>query len=339
MGHRASYAIKENGAVSYYYSHWGAKRIQADFFFGPEPTLELIRATRKDERLLTDVWGEGGACIDLDTKHLLVFGSAEIEASVRNLWLEMLPFAWRGWTTCWANYGMVSLADYLQVPMEEVLESEPISDEYIQISDETKVVDLNDPDHWIDTVISIKSLDGNILDVVSDHLPDFLLASGEIALINYLRRCPLYSPEKQKAPCCLSSIYMDIKQKKIIANIGNRDTIDYTLEKALKLAWPGWDFQGHCQDLEYHWSISGRDASFLSVPLDKLISRLRGIVVSTNEIDPHELISKIEESGSTTSSVNPYFFDTYSLNLDQAKRQQFFDHVVAQWRDKTRRLP
>jgi hypothetical protein len=273
MGHRASYAIKENGEVSYYYSHWGAKRIQQDFFFGPDAALELVRSTRTQESLLTDLWGEGGACIDLDTKHLVVCGSKDTKAGIRNLWLELLPFAWPGWTVSWAEYGMVSLADYLQIPKEQVIEMDSITDEYIQLSDETEVVDLNDPDHWIDTVISIKSQDGSILDVVSDHPPDFLLASGESALLKYLYRCPPYSPDKHPV-CCLDSIYIDLKQKLLIATMGLRDTIDYTIEKAVKSIWSDWDVQGHCQDLEYHWNLTGRDASFLAVSLDERISRL-----------------------------------------------------------------
>ena len=59
MGHRANYTILAGGGSELYVSHWGANRVDRDFFWGPEVALDFVRQQRPAEAWMNDVWCEG----------------------------------------------------------------------------------------------------------------------------------------------------------------------------------------------------------------------------------------------------------------------------------------
>ena len=99
--------IIENGKRHVYYSHGAAKDLDALMFWGPDSALAEIRGWRdgREDELewdgewwLDNVWAEGGCCMDLDNKVLILYGGDDPECDV--LWLEtylkLLPYTWPG---------------------------------------------------------------------------------------------------------------------------------------------------------------------------------------------------------------------------------------------------
>jgi hypothetical protein len=125
MGSRANYWIIEKGQKTLFYAHTGAQHIEVDFLFGPEVAVNQIRSLKLIDEPLDDVWCEGAAVIDLDEPTLLLFGGELIwhETDLRELWLELLAISWPAWKVSWAKYGIVSVADHLNIPRDQILSS------------------------------------------------------------------------------------------------------------------------------------------------------------------------------------------------------------------------
>ncbi len=94
MGHNCNYFKRENGKVTLYYSHWGALAIARDFFWGRDAALRFLDAhDPANARLLDDVFGEGGAAVDLDERTLTISGG-EIDGPARTLLIELASVIW-----------------------------------------------------------------------------------------------------------------------------------------------------------------------------------------------------------------------------------------------------
>jgi len=96
MGHRCNYAVREHGKVTVYYSHWGALTILRDFFWGLDHATSFLaqQEPRGDDGWLDDVWGEGGAALDLDQKTLTLDDGGQLRHATRALGLEILREIW-----------------------------------------------------------------------------------------------------------------------------------------------------------------------------------------------------------------------------------------------------
>lgn len=132
MGHRASYAIIEDGRVELFFSRWGGKTIVADLLVGPDAATAMIRppvprTPPPDDdlparllwngpdpvtELLDDVFCEGAALIDHDRRVVLAYqwmeDYPEFAAAIAGL-----GAAWPGWQVRWAFDGIGDLAAYL----------------------------------------------------------------------------------------------------------------------------------------------------------------------------------------------------------------------------------
>lgn len=126
MGSRANAVVVQNGTYRVYYAHWAAQFMDSLMFWGPEHTLAEISEWEDDVETFLDpndapwldnVWAEGGCCIDLDTRHLILYGGEDIECDM--LWLEtylrLLPNTWRGWTAEWSWGELAQIARYVGV--------------------------------------------------------------------------------------------------------------------------------------------------------------------------------------------------------------------------------
>lgn len=98
MGHRASYAIRENGLVRMFYAHWGAMTI-ADW--GPDGAEAFVRSNEESNKFLDNVFGEGGIVLDKDLRHATWFAwDWPQEPDVNRVYGELLAERWQqaGWT-------------------------------------------------------------------------------------------------------------------------------------------------------------------------------------------------------------------------------------------------
>lgn len=177
MGHRANYICRTVWGLELYYSHWGANVIHADLFWGPESALEFCRSQRATGEWLDDVWCEGGACLDLEAKHLVFFGGENIKYDpfLRAGLLAFLEHTWKDWTVAWAHRGILDLAVAAGVDEGLVIAR---SSTRSHCDDRDRVPRLVSKDKpWSETILEIDgrlySLE-NPLEAVLRAGPDFL---------------------------------------------------------------------------------------------------------------------------------------------------------------------
>lgn len=126
MGSRANAVVIQDGKRHVYYAHWAAQFMDALAFWGPEHLLAEVqewRDGREDdptwdgECWLDNIWAEGGCCVDLDAKYLLIYGGEDIECDV--IWLEtyfkLLSYSWPGWSIEWSWGELGQIARYAGV--------------------------------------------------------------------------------------------------------------------------------------------------------------------------------------------------------------------------------
>ena len=136
MGHRATYAIRQNGNVELFYSHWGALTVPEDIFWGPEETESFIRANEPCDEWLDDVWGEGGIGLDKDEKIISWFGGEQLGyPPYRDVLVQLMSALWgeRGWTVR-AVDNMPDIAEALGVD-RAVATAEPLDPWPVDLED------------------------------------------------------------------------------------------------------------------------------------------------------------------------------------------------------------
>jgi hypothetical protein len=159
VGQRANLILVEGHKYQLFYSHWCANTLPSDLFWGAQHAASFIRIQRAVDHSgwLDDVWAEGGALLDLDRKHFLLYGGEDVlyDVPLRRIYLELLAQVWKGWTVDWAYEGNADLADYVGYPRDQVLSK-----------DEQEATDgtLAPPEQmdWTDSVVSVRFGDGTV---------------------------------------------------------------------------------------------------------------------------------------------------------------------------------
>ncbi|MCB9631344.1 MAG: hypothetical protein H6721_04290 [Sandaracinus sp.] len=120
MGHRANYAIREQGRVSLHYSHWGALTVPEDVFWGPRFAEAFVRGLEPADEWLRFT-AEGGVGLCKDTRRCALFGGDRIgHGAERTLLLQMMRATWPGWDVTWVD-DLRGVAECVGVPAEEVV--------------------------------------------------------------------------------------------------------------------------------------------------------------------------------------------------------------------------
>lgn len=137
MGQRANLLIVEAGRRTLYYDHWCANRLDEELFWGPEEALHFIRqleSSSSEDEWLDERWCEGAAVVDVDRHILLFFGGEDIlyDARERRVLLDLLRRQWDGWEVRWAPEGIMSIADYFDLPRSQfAAEGMPVPSPFI----------------------------------------------------------------------------------------------------------------------------------------------------------------------------------------------------------------
>ncbi len=154
MGHRADLILVEGREYQLFCSHWRGEHAALGFVLGIYAyAAAFIRLQRPVDvsGWLDEVWAEGGALLDLDEKHLLLFGGEDLlyDVPLRRVYLELLAQVWKGWTVRWAYEGIADLADYVGYPRDRGLTKEA------QHSTEVALTPPAEMD-WADLVASVR---------------------------------------------------------------------------------------------------------------------------------------------------------------------------------------
>lgn len=174
MGHRATYAIRKDGEVRLFFSRWGALTLPEDLFWGPEEARSFILMLEETGEWLDNVWAEGGAALDEDTKTITLFGCNEIaEPDIRQVFVRLMAHLWgpRGWTVRWAQ-DIPEVAAQVGVDPETV-QAKPRAFQ-IEIGDLGKNFADND---CYSGLLSVR-IDGTWVDRVVDYTMTGVLMNG-----------------------------------------------------------------------------------------------------------------------------------------------------------------
>lgn len=121
MGHRATYAIRENGKVSLYYSHWGALTVPEDVFWGPRFAEAFVRSNEHSDEWLDTTFAEGGIAMCKDTKRCAFFGGDRVGLGPEHeLFVSLMRTLWKGWSIEWVD-DLRGVAECVGVAEDEVL--------------------------------------------------------------------------------------------------------------------------------------------------------------------------------------------------------------------------
>ncbi|MBA3499440.1 MAG: hypothetical protein M4D80_34755 [Myxococcota bacterium] len=136
MGHRCNYVVRERGEITLYYSHWGALGVPRDWFWGLAAARGFLAGHEpcKPDGWVDDVFGEGGAALDLDTRTLTINGG-EIYGPARDLLVVLMRVVWaRDGFRVHDAASFVEIATAVGLPASSV-EAEHLADTALDVDD------------------------------------------------------------------------------------------------------------------------------------------------------------------------------------------------------------
>lgn len=279
MGHRASLVLRENGETDVRYSHWGARHLIDEIFYGPAAAREYVECQDEDRlgEVLDATWGEGAAVLDFDRRVLLFWGDhdllGDVPARVPHL-LEMMRHTWPGWSVRWASRGMHTVKEYLDStppPADEPIPPGPLDEHAASfVRDHTAWWLEFDVGGYVDTVVTVRRHDGTLADHTTTHSLERTLSLGEGLLEILAGRTPVSPPPEREVQ---STLLVDEAARELHAWWGYsllEDPLGWTSQR-----WPGWRFHWHEEDgYAGHLRRTGRDPAPLLLPREEAVRDL-----------------------------------------------------------------
>lgn len=274
MGDRANYAIRENGQVKLYYSHWGAVTVAEDVFWGPARTEAFIRGNEPATEWLDDVWAQGGIALDKDNR-LLTYYYCEWpdEEDLRRVYESLLEETWRAsaWSVSRAPTWQAFAAAVGVAPdLVTAIPSGPGLITFEQLGQ-------NLEQSFCCALLSVKTDQG-----CRDHAIDFLLPGllmngppligrlPEVADLGQLRSAFLRRRKDDSAKTLGDWIdefcAIDVSRRALRISLPEHEKQWLPF---LRDAWPGWELQLESGGALEHFAYMGRDVLEDLVPSPK----------------------------------------------------------------------
>ena len=318
MGSRANAVVIEGGKRHVFYSHGAAQLMDALMFWGPEHALLEVQGWRGDEEdvdedgpedewWLDNVWAEGGCCIDLDNRHLILYGGEDIVCDVlwNETYLRLLAYTWRGWTIEWSWGELGQIARYAGVTGDKLEEI-----------DCKLTCGLDDPDWLIERLFldpSVKgcyapstlsvSLDGTLRAAFTiQEEPEKILYLGERIwdILDRLQPVPLLRDDDE---FLVASLHLDFDKREIWVWRMWGSYIDIELPEY----WSGWKLFDCRHRYRRFFSSVPRFIEFVPRSEEVYIKKIRSWVCTDKD-----------------------YFAPHGLALEE--RERIFEAVFAQYR-------
>jgi hypothetical protein len=250
MGHRSNSVLIDSGSISIRYSQWGAHGLPEILLRGPEDAIASFRADRVDDRLMSDVWCEGAALLDLDHRYLLFFGGFEtryLHVYQRAL-LRLLAPEWPSWTIVWAGQGILDIAEYIGAAPDSGSEKTPPEAPSLETLARTSAGTISTPY----TVLTLVDRNGSRdIGVGHDPFSTLLLGPGLLSHLSDLKSTTL--PREDNLG---GGILVDPERRTVRLWCG--PPTRRPLERIREI-WTGWEVSVDLQGLAQQLELTGRD--------------------------------------------------------------------------------
>lgn len=328
MGQRANLILVEGREYQLFYSHWCANTLPRDLFWGPEHALAFIRIQRAvdDSGWLDEVWAEGGAVVDLDRKHFLLYGGEDVlyDVPLRRIYLELLAQVWKGWTVRWAYEGIADLADYVGYPRDRVL-SKGDRDS----SDDT--LTLPEQKDWTDLVASARFGDKTVLlyPLAGDVASYLCSGSKLVDNLHTPNGLPRLLLDEWTTAFPSGGFHLDLPAQRLefwlardAPDIGNR----------VAKAWPGWKTQWHHDRYEMQLECAEGLLRFPFQDRQTLLDSWRMSLLreaGTSPVDTIKMLAERDRAQGKDVQVNLWALRDDRLQLSNEERKAILDKAMS----------
>lgn len=333
MGHRANYALVEDGQQRLYFSRWGAIVVPSVLLGGPEATSVYIRALTPTDHLLNNTWAEGGIVLDIDQKHLLFWGgqyAIDCTTSVRRTFLAVLRTLWPGWTVEWAMGGIVDLARSVGWDVSQVIDT--------HFDENLASAVLHENEAHIDgrtlrttqrlenglTVLSVRRANSGVADYLLSTPQDRVLRIGPrlLDLISRKQGGPL---PHENGPVDMDTLLIDETTHTLW--LYNSLFSDPRFLEAYMRYWPEWHVRVHADGIVGHVQLSGRDPAPVKASEERAIAALLDELMSESTVDPERLYQALTRDGEQVA-VGTAFFSRDDAPLTPEQRREILSQLV-----------
>jgi hypothetical protein len=324
VGQRANLVLVEAGNYQLFYSHWCANTLPRDLFWGPDHAAAFIGIQRPVEKTewLDEVWAEGGAIVDLDQRHFMLFGGEDLlwEVPLRRIYMRLLTQVWKGWTVSWAYEGIAGLADYVGYPREKVLATNR--------HDGCGGVTLPETKEWTDLVASLRLGDGTFR---------FYPLSGDAAA--YLSEGPELVPQFRELggfpQLDLNEWSREFPRGGLHIDLSDR-TLDYwiaedspDIQNRVAAAWQGWRTEWHHDQYEMQLERTAGNLQFPAQDQGALLHRCREmLLVERGAVDITEVAKLLVKGGVATDvQMNASALRDDRLHVPRERRLSILNEI------------
>jgi hypothetical protein len=328
VGQRANLILVEGGEYQLFYSHWCANTLPRDLFWGPEHAMAFIRIQRAvdDSGWLDEVWAEGGALLDLDRKHFLLYGGEDLlyHVPLRRRYLELLARVWRGWAVRWAYEGIADLADYVGCPRDRVLGKGE------QDSTDGTLTPPTQQD-WTDLVASVRCGDGTIrLYPLAGDVASYLASGPKLAdNLRTAEGLPRLHLDEWTSDFPSGGFHLDLSAQRLefwvapdAPDLGNR----------LARTWPGWETHWHADHYEMQLDRAEGVLRFPVPDRQALLERCRESLLrepTTSPVDTVRMLTQRDREKGKEVQVNPWALRDDRLELSRAERTTILEKALS----------
>lgn len=329
MGQRANLILVEGSDYRLYYSHWCANTLPRDLFWGPRHAVTFIRMQRAVDNSgwLDDVWAEGGALLDLDQKHLLLYGGEDVlyEVPLRRIYLELLRKVWKNWTVRWAHEGTADLADYVDYPRDQVLSKwdEGPTDPKLTPPRQKDWTNLVASVHFDDDSIRLFPLEGDVT----------LYLFGGSKIVDKLRPAdglPRLLLDDWTEDFPTGGFHLELPSQRLEFWVA-RDAP--AIRDRVAAVWPGWGTQWHQDHYEAQLERTEGLLRFPEADRQTLLDRCRQMLLwepRTTPVDTVRMLTDRDRAQGNEVEVNALALRDNRLELPIDERVAILDQVTSQ---------
>lgn len=333
MGHRANLVVVYKDHYEHYYCHWCSTSIPQDVFWGPELTFAYIKSQERitNHRWLNETFAEGGVLVDTYRKVLLLFGGQDMlyDIPLRRLYLQLLAKVWEDWQVRWAWDEIAEIGTYVGVRRDEFMSNTSDQDDYPSLH-------ALEEKQWTSVICSIRYDDGSLkLYAESVAYPDMLLKAGTDLIASAAHVIahdvlPLHEWDLESFP--LGGLHIDIPRRQL----SYWSACDGDLRETLQPRWQDWDIVWLKDAYEKHLELAEYKFTLPDISEDKLLSLLRGTVMSTRRHGGLLIKDMIAESVNEGKQVqvNPYALIDHQQSLATDEKERIFEAAVTKWKTK-----